>query len=102
RGGPTASGEQRLYRAGDFFVGFRTVELVPNEDAPGDALPYTLVVNGERIFMKGCNCVPIDGLCGVLRPEKLEHLLRLAAHAGANVLRVWGGGVLESDDFYAL
>jgi beta-mannosidase len=89
-----------LYRAGAFEVGFRTVELVPNEGAPDDALPYTLLVNGERIFMKGWNWVPIDALYGVPRPEKLEHLLRLAKHAGVNVLRVWGGGVLESDEFY--
>jgi beta-galactosidase/beta-glucuronidase len=37
---PNGLGEQRLYRAGDFAVGFRTVELVPNEGAPADALPY--------------------------------------------------------------
>jgi beta-mannosidase len=98
---PNGAGEQRLYRAGEFEVGFRTVELVRNEDAPADALPYTLVVNGERLFMHGWNWVPIDVLYGVPRPEKLEHLLRLAAHAGVNVLRVWGGGVLESDEFYA-
>ena len=41
-------------------------ELVPNEGAPDDALPYTLLVNGERIFMKGWNWVPIDVLYGVL------------------------------------
>jgi beta-mannosidase len=99
---PNGSGEQRLYRAGEFEVGFRTVELVPNEGAPADALPYTLVVNGERIFMRGWNWVPIDALYGVPRPEKLEHLLRLAQRANVNVLRVWGGGVLESDEFYAL
>jgi beta-mannosidase len=99
---PNGSGEQRLYRAGEFEVGFRTVELVANEDAPDDALPYTLVVNGERTFMRGWNWVPIDALYGVPRPEKLEHLLRLAQRANVNVLRVWGGGVLESDEFYAL
>jgi len=98
---PNGMGEQRLYRAGEFEVGFRTLELVPNEDAPGDALPYTLVVNGERVYMRGWNWVPIDVLYGVPRPEKLEHLLRLAAHANVNVLRVWGGGVIESDEFYA-
>ena len=98
---PNGSGEQRLYRAGDWGVGFRTVELLPNDGAPGDALPYTLVVNGERVFMRGWNWVPIDVNYGVPRPEKLERLLRLAARANVNVLRVWGGGVIESDEFYA-
>jgi beta-mannosidase len=60
-----------------------------------------LVVNGERIFMRGWNWVPIDVLYGVPRPEKLERLLRLAARANVNVLRVWGGGVIESEEFYS-
>jgi beta-mannosidase len=98
---PNGMGEQRLYRAGDLEVGFRTIELVPNEGAPADALPYTLVVNGERVYMRGWNWVPIDALYGVPRPEKLAHLLELAARANVNVLRVWGGGVIESEEFYA-
>jgi beta-mannosidase len=97
---PNGHGTQHLYRAGDFEVGFRTIELAPNEGAPGDALPYTLVVNGERIYMRGWNWVPIDVLYGVPRPEKLAHLLELAAHASVNMLRVWGGGVIESEEFY--
>jgi beta-mannosidase len=98
---PNGSGEQKLYRAGDWDVGFRTIELAPNEDAPGGALPYTLVVNGERTFIRGWNWVPIDVDYGVPHPEKLERLLRLAVRANVNVLRVWGGGVIESDEFYS-
>jgi beta-mannosidase len=97
---PNGSGGQRLYRAGDWEVGFRTVELVANEGAPDGALPYTLVVNGERTFMRGWNWVPLDVNYGVPRPEKLERLLRLAQRANVNVLRVWGGGVIESEEFY--
>jgi beta-mannosidase len=99
---PNGSGEQRLYDAGDWQVGFRTVELRPNDGAPPDAYPYTLHVNGERVFMRGWNWCPIDVNYGVPRPDKLERLLTLAARANANVLRVWGGGVIESEEFYAL
>jgi beta-mannosidase len=99
---PNGMGERRLYEVPELgiSVGFRTVELVPNEDAPADALPYTFVVNGERMYVHGWNWVPIDPLYGVPRPEKLEHLLRTAARANVNVLRVWGGGVIESTEFY--
>jgi beta-mannosidase len=90
---PNGSGEQRLYDAGEFEVGFRTVEL--RDD-------YTLVVNGEATAIRGWNWVPIDVLYGVPRPEKLEHLLGLAQRSGANLVRVWGGGVIESDEFYSL
>jgi beta-mannosidase len=99
---PNGSGEQRLYDVDGRQVGFRTIDLLPNESAPADALPYTLVVNGKRIFMRGWNWVPIDVNYGVPRPEKLERLLRLAARANVNVLRIWGGGVIESEEFYSL
>jgi beta-mannosidase len=88
---PNRLGPQRLYRAGDFDVGFRTIEL--DED-------YRLFVNGELVQIKGWNWVPLDVLYGVPRPEKLAHLLELAARAGCNLLRVWGGGLLESHEFY--
>jgi beta-mannosidase len=88
---PNGSGEQRLYRAGPFEVGFRTVELRAD---------YTLVVNGVETPIRGWNWVPLDANYGVPRPEKLERLLRLAQCAGVNLLRVWGGGVIESDEFY--
>jgi beta-mannosidase len=77
---------------GDLEVGFRTVEL---ED-------YQLVVNGTPVPIRGWNWVPIDALYGVPRREKLERLLGLAASANVNLLRVWGGGLIETDEFYEL
>jgi beta-mannosidase len=88
---PNGFGEQRLYRAGDFEVGFRTVEL--------DG--YRLSVNGVEVPIRGWNWVPLDVLYGVPRPEKLAHLLELARRANVNLLRVWGGGLIESEEFYA-
>jgi beta-mannosidase len=89
---PNGMGEQRLYRAGDVEVGFRTIELTEE---------YELVVNGERTDIRGWNWVPIDVCYGVPRPERLERLLGLAKRANVNLLRVWGGGVIESEEFYA-
>lgn len=89
---PNGMGEQRLYEAAGFRVGFRTVEL---ED-------YALRVNGEPMPVRGWNWVPLDALYGVARPEKLEHVLGLAARANANLLRVWGGGLIETPELYEL
>jgi beta-mannosidase len=89
---PNGAGEQRLYRAGDFEVGFRTVEL--DDD-------YRLIVNGVELPIRGWNWVPLDVLYGVPRPAKLTRLLELAQRANVNLLRVWGGGVIESEEFYA-
>lgn len=110
---PNGHGQQPLYDA-DVRVlvggqvsdersvrfGIRNIELVANEGAEAGALPYTFVVNGAKIYAKGWNWVPIDALYGVPRPEKLDHLLRLAQRAHVNLLRVWGGGLIETEAFY--
>jgi beta-mannosidase len=92
---PNGLGEQRLYpvQAGghEFAVGFRELEFTR---------PGTFVVNGVPMPVKGWNWVPIDALYGVPRPDKLAHLLELAARAGVNLLRVWGGGLIETPEFY--
>ena len=81
-------------------VGFRRIELAPNGGGPPDARPYTFVVNGRPVYVNGWNWVPLDALYGVPRRERLEHLLRLAAGAGVNLLRAWGGGLIETEAFY--
>ena len=87
---PNGMGEQHLYGVGGRDVGFRTIDF---DD-------YRLAVNGVAMTIKGWNWVPLDVLYGVPRSEKLAHLLGLAAHAGVNLLRVWGGGLLETREFY--
>ena len=88
---PNGMGEPHLYEVEEFRVGFRTVELTAD---------YALVVNGVRTPIKGWNWCPIDPLYGVPRPEKLQRLLELAAAAHVNLVRVWGGGLIETDEFY--
>lgn len=82
--------------------GIREVQAVANEKAEADALPYTFVVNSRKVYINGWNWVPLDVMYGVERPEKLEHLLELARRAHVNMLRVWGGGLIEKEAFYNL
>ena len=91
---PNGMGEQTLYQVPELgiSVGFRTVDL---DD-------YALVVNGVRAPIKGWNRVPVDALYGVPRPEKVAHLLGLAARAHVNLPRVWGGGLIETPALRAL
>ena len=82
-------------------VGFRTAALVPNPGAPADALPYTAVVNGVPVPLLGWNWTPADTLFGSIDEGTVEHLLGLAAASGARLMRVWGGGLIETEHFYA-
>jgi beta-mannosidase len=85
----------------EFDIGFRALRFFRAAGAGDDAAPYGIEVNGQRIFAKGWNWVPLDLSYGVPRPERLERLLDLAVDAGVNLLRVWGGGLIETPEFYA-
>lgn len=100
----TYSAELRLgddrERAWQGLVGFRRVELVSNPGAPPGARPYTAVVNGTAMPLVGWNWAPADAQYGAVRPERVRHLVDLAARSGARLLRVWGGGLVETEEFY--
>lgn len=59
-------------------------------------------VNGRREFIRGLNWVPADSFPGRLRFEDYARLLKMARESGANLLRVWGGGLREKRAFYDL
>ncbi|GAB3839155.1 glycoside hydrolase family 2 protein [Kribbella italica] len=81
-------------------IGFRTVEVRVEPDEFGTC--WEFVVNGRRIFVKGANWIPGD--CFLPRFGRPQYQARIqdAIDAGFNLLRVWGGGIYEDDDFYDL
>lgn len=113
---PNGDGEAALYEAvvkviaedsvlSDEYrapFGIRRIEWAYNEKADPEALPYTFVVNGRKTYIKGWNWVPADVLYGTVSDESLDHYVELAHRAGVNLLRVWGGGLIEKDRFYDL
>lgn len=84
----------------DLRIGFRTVELVREPDAAGESFYFK--VNGVPVFIKGANWIPADAFQARVTRSRLEDLLGSARDAHCNLLRVWGGGVYESEDFYNL
>jgi len=81
-------------------VGFRTIELDTSTDPTGSA--FTVVVNGQPIFVRGANWIPDDCFPSRITRSRLGHRIGQAVEANVNLLRVWGGGLYESDDFYSL
>ncbi|MEU7871922.1 glycoside hydrolase family 2 protein [Dactylosporangium sp. NPDC049140] len=79
-------------------IGFRTVALDTTPDAGGT--PFTLVVNGERIFARGVNWIPADCFPARVGRSRYEQRLTQARDANVNLVRIWGGGIYESDNFY--
>ncbi len=60
---------------------------------------FTFVINDNPIFAKGANHVPADCLLGRITNEKNRALLTAAKEANMNMIRVWGGGIYESEGF---
>lgn len=67
-----------------------------------EILSYRLKINGETVYMKGSNWVPVDCFTGCIKDEKYKKLISQAVKANMNTLRVWGGGIYEKDVFYDL
>ena len=109
---PRGSGEAALYDAVAEIVGpdgavlardarkigVRTIELVRDDvygpDRPGQ---FLFKVNGEPIYIRGSNWVPLDSFHG----RDMRHLiptLEMWADLNCNMVRVWGGGVYEPDE----
>ncbi len=81
-------------------IGLRSVALDRGDDEHGTA--FTFVVNGRPVFVKGANWIPDDHLLTRITRERLARRLDQATDAHLNLLRVWGGGIYESEDFYDL
>ncbi|MCL2730164.1 MAG: glycoside hydrolase family 2 protein, partial [Actinomycetia bacterium] len=79
-------------------IGVRTVTVDTAPDAYGT--PFTVVVNGRPVFVKGANWIPDDHFLTRITRERLARRVDQALGAHLNLLRVWGGGIYESDDFY--
>ncbi|WP_406472447.1 glycoside hydrolase family 2 protein [Streptomyces sp. NBC_01615] len=79
-------------------IGFRTVELDTSADDHGTG--FTFVVNGERMFARGVNWIPDDVFPSRITRERYRERLARAAGAGVDLVRIWGGGIYESEDFY--
>lgn len=61
---------------------------------------FILKINGEKILCKGANWVPCEPFSRGNTDKKVTELLELAKSAGVNMIRVWGGGDIESEHFY--
>lgn len=103
---PRGEGDQPLYdvrvEVGDDVwtgrVGFRTVTLDTAADAGG--APFLLRVNDRPVIVRGANWIPDHAYLTEMTPERYADRIDDAIDANVNLLRIWGGGIYESDDLY--
>ena len=83
-------------------VGIRTAELIHSEitsrEQPGE---FLFRVNGEKIFVRGTNWVPLDAEHSRDK-NHLEDAINMVNDLNCNMIRCWGGNVYEDHDFFNL
>lgn len=77
-------------------VGFRTIRL--NQGQNGDR--FTIEVNGRPVCCKGSNWIPDALFAAEATPERVRTRIEQACAANMNMVRVWGGGRYEQEEFY--
>ncbi|MCX5633079.1 MAG: hypothetical protein NTW93_05350 [Phycisphaerae bacterium] len=126
---PTSYGSQPLYTlkvelfSGNQLVetsskkfGIRTVQLNQSPDEVGSThstssgqagspqvgSSFQFIINHHPVYARGAAWIPISLLVGSATEADYEKLLTAAKEANINMLRVWGGGIYETDTFYNL
>jgi len=112
---PNGYGEQTLYNftvsektsdgvniIKNINIGFKQIEWKKCKNAPKDAEPWLLSVNGEQVFLQGVNWTPIKMDYHSIKDSEYEDRVSLYKDMGVTILRIWGGGILEKEIFYNL
>jgi len=82
----------------DIRIGLRTVELIQEKDEKGKSFYFK--VNGNPLYIKGTNWIPGDSFSPRMSKEKYQKLIKDTKDANMNMIRIWGGGIYEDDEFY--
>ncbi len=85
-----------------YDYGIRTLYIEQKPIGTDGDKTFTFILNGENVYAKGGNWVPVDQVIGRITRERYETLIQCAVDMNMNMFRVWGGGFYESDDFFDL
>ena len=112
---PNGYGEQYLYELKTYFkaddgsssytvseFGIRQLDYAPLQSKENTgSYNRQFVINGVKVYMKGAGWCTIDAMMRFTR-EDYDRILSRAHDAGINFFRSWGGGLVETDEFYDL
>lgn len=107
---PKNKGEQHLYTlqltltnlsnqlSDSLQTRFGIREVIATRETPDKSKMF--IINGHKTFVRGSNWIPE----AMLRTDdsRMETELAYTDQCGINLLRLWGGGIAESDRFYEL
>jgi len=105
---PNGMGDANLYQ---LELSFKQKDLLSDAETFNFGLRQTsnyfdekvggrvFLINGQKIFIKGGNWIASDAMLR-LSPERYEAEVRMHAEMNMNMIRIWGGAMLERPEFY--
>jgi beta-mannosidase len=81
-------------------TGLRSIVLRREKDQWGRSFEFA--VNGIPVFGKGADVIPFDSFPSRVTTAQYRHILESARDANMNMIRHWGGGYYETDEFYQI
>ncbi len=105
---PVGYGDQPLYTLHSVFgedervtrLGLAETKLIETPDEFGTSFYFQ--VNGKQMWVRGANWIPDHSFPSAVSRTRYREQLERALDLGINMLRIWGGGLYELDDFYEL
>ncbi|MFP3596615.1 beta-mannosidase [Chryseobacterium sp. SIMBA_029] len=88
----------KLLEERNYSIGLRKIELIQEKDEKGKSFYFK--VNGKPLYIKGTNWIPGDSFSPRMSKDKYQKLIKDCKDAHMNMIRVWGGGIYEDDEFY--
>jgi beta-mannosidase len=79
-------------------TGLRSIILRREPDQWGRSFEF--IVNGIPVFGKGADVIPFDSFPTRVTTKQYRNVLQSAVDANMNMVRHWGGGYYETDEFY--
>uniref|UniRef100_A0A914Z8X2 beta-mannosidase n=1 Tax=Panagrolaimus superbus TaxID=310955 RepID=A0A914Z8X2_9BILA len=101
----STSNSSAVFSSAQKKIGFRYIELIQDLVDPSrtdKGRHFYFKVNSIPIFLKGSNFIEVSDFPGRDSSFRTNFLLKSSKEANLNALRVWGGGIFEADEFYAL
>jgi beta-mannosidase len=81
-------------------TGLRSIVLDRHPDKWGRSFQF--LVNGVPVFAKGADVIPFDSFPNRVKTADYLRILQSARDANMNMIRHWGGGYYETDEFYQI
>ncbi|RAH77732.1 beta-galactosidase/beta-glucuronidase [Aspergillus japonicus CBS 114.51] len=108
---PNGYGDPNLYEVSVFLekdqielhhvskkIGIRTAEVVQRPDKHGKSFFFR--INGVDVFCGGSCWIPADNLLPSITRERYRSWIELMVAGRQVMIRVWGGGIYEDNNFY--